>query len=57
MGKQAIGVIGHNQFQRIDTLLYLMVYPQKPMVRTKQIDMIEFDSVQWLLSLLLVRLR
>eukprot|EP01094_Clydonella_sp_ATCC50884_P009311 TRINITY_DN1882_c0_g1_i3.p1 TRINITY_DN1882_c0_g1~~TRINITY_DN1882_c0_g1_i3.p1 ORF type:complete len:1164 (-),score=390.94 TRINITY_DN1882_c0_g1_i3:341-3781(-) len=45
MGKQAIGVIGHNQFQRIDTLLYFMVYPQKPMVRTKQIDMIEFDSI------------
>jgi DNA-directed RNA polymerase III subunit RPC2 len=27
MGKQAIGAIGYNQFDRIDTLLYLMVYP------------------------------
>ena len=32
MGKQAIGAIAYNQFSRIDTLLYLMVYPQKPMV-------------------------
>ncbi|KAK3067054.1 DNA-directed RNA polymerase III complex subunit Rpc2, partial [Teratosphaeriaceae sp. CCFEE 6253] len=31
MGKQAIGAIAYNQFERIDTLLYLMVYPQKPM--------------------------
>jgi DNA-directed RNA polymerase III subunit RPC2 len=45
MGKQAIGVIGLNQLQRIDTLLYLMVYPQTPMVRTKQIQLIEFDRV------------
>ena len=27
MGKQAIGTIGLNQLQRVDTLLYLMVYP------------------------------
>jgi len=46
MGKQAIGVIGLNQLKRIDTLLYLMVYPQTPMVRTKQIQLIEFDRVR-----------
>jgi DNA-directed RNA polymerase III subunit RPC2 len=28
MGKQAIGAIGYNQFNRIDTLLYLSVYGQ-----------------------------
>ncbi len=28
MGKQAIGAIAYNQLQRIDTLLYLLVYPQ-----------------------------
>ncbi|KAJ1880671.1 DNA-directed RNA polymerase III complex subunit Rpc2, partial [Kickxella alabastrina] len=31
MGKQAIGAIAYNQLNRIDTLLYLMVYPQQPM--------------------------
>ena len=35
MGKQAIGAIAYNQLNRIDTLLYLLVYPQKPMVKTK----------------------
>ena len=28
MGKQAIGCIGLNQLSRLETLLYLMVYPQ-----------------------------
>ncbi len=45
MGKQAIGTIGYNQLTRIDTLLYLMVYPQQPMVRTKTIEMIGFDKL------------
>ncbi len=45
MGKQAIGVIGYNQLNRIDTLLYLMVYPQKPMVKTRTIELIQFDKV------------
>jgi len=27
MGKQAIGSIGYNQLNRVDTLLYLMSYP------------------------------
>ena len=37
MGKQAIGAIAYNQLNRIDTLLYLLVYPQQPMVKTKTI--------------------
>jgi DNA-directed RNA polymerase III subunit RPC2 len=45
MGKQAIGVIGYNQLNRIDTLLYLMVYPQKPLVKTRTIEMIQYDKV------------
>ena len=28
MGKQAMGTIGYNQFNRIDTLMYLLSYPQ-----------------------------
>ena len=39
MGKQAIGAIGFNQLNRIDTLLYLSVYPQQPMVKTKTIEL------------------
>jgi len=45
MGKQAIGVIGYNQLRRLDTLLYLMVYPQQPMVKTKHIELINYDKL------------
>lgn len=45
MGKQAIGAIGYNQCHRIDTLLYLSVYPQQPMVKTKTIELIGYDRL------------
>jgi DNA-directed RNA polymerase III subunit RPC2 len=45
MGKQAIGAIANNQFLRIDTLLYLMVYPQKPLVKTRTIELIRYDKL------------
>lgn len=45
MGKQAIGFIASNQFIRIDTLLYLMVYPQKPLVKTRTIELIKYDKL------------
>ena len=45
MGKQAIGAIAYNQFTRIDTLLYLMVYPQKPMVSTRTIELVKYDKL------------
>lgn len=45
MGKQAMGSIGYNQRNRIDTLLYFLCYPQVPMVRTKTIDLIQFDKL------------
>ena len=45
MGKQAIGAIAHNQFLRIDSILYLMVYPQKPMVKTRAIELIKYDQL------------
>ena len=45
MGKQAIGSIAYNQLNRIDTLLYLMVYPQQPMVRTRTIEVIAYDKL------------
>ena len=40
MGKQAMGAIAYNQFHRIDTLMYLLVYPQRPLVKTRSIDMV-----------------
>lgn len=45
MGKQAIGAIASNQLNRIDTLLYLMVYPQTPMVRTRTIELTGYDQL------------
>lgn len=45
MGKQAIGAIAYNQFCRIDTLLYLMVYPQKPLVSTRTIELVKYDKL------------
>nr|XP_033807945.1 DNA-directed RNA polymerase III subunit RPC2 isoform X2 [Geotrypetes seraphini] len=45
MGKQAMGTIAYNQRNRIDTLMYLLAYPQKPMVKTKTIELIEFEKL------------
>ncbi|KAI1329304.1 RNA polymerase Rpb2 [Xylariaceae sp. FL0255] len=45
MGKQAIGAIAYNQFNRIDTLLNTLVYPQRPMVISKTIELIKFDKL------------
>ena len=45
MGKQAMGTIGMNQLNRIDTLLYFVVYPMKPMVHSKTLELVNFDSV------------
>lgn len=45
MGKQAIGAIANNQFLRIDSLLYTMVYPQKPIVKTRAIELVQYDKL------------
>ncbi|KNC55141.1 DNA-directed RNA polymerase III subunit RPC2 [Thecamonas trahens ATCC 50062] len=45
MGKQAIGAIAYNQLTRIDTLLYTLVYPQRPLVQTKTIELIGFHKL------------
>lgn len=52
MGKQAIGAIGYNQLNRIETLIYLMVYPQQPMVKSKTIELIGYDKVnmEWCMN-------
>ncbi|CAF0705914.1 unnamed protein product [Brachionus calyciflorus] len=45
MGKQAMGVTGFNQQNRIDTLLYSLGYPQRPMVKTRTIELINFEKL------------
>jgi DNA-directed RNA polymerase III subunit RPC2 len=45
MGKQAIGFIANNQFLRIDTLANLMIYPQKPLVKTRTIELVKYDKL------------
>ena len=45
MGKQSIGTIGYNQFNRVDTVLYTMVYPQTPLVRTRTIELTNYDKL------------
>uniref|UniRef100_A0A8C2K1Q0 DNA-directed RNA polymerase n=1 Tax=Cyprinus carpio TaxID=7962 RepID=A0A8C2K1Q0_CYPCA len=37
--------IGYNQRNRIDTLMYLLAYPQRPMVKTKTIELIDFEKL------------
>lgn len=39
------GTIGYNQRNRMDTLLYNLVYPQAPMVKTKSIELTNFDKL------------
>ena len=45
MGKQAMGNIAHNQLARMDTLLYLLVYPQRPLLTTRTIELVKFDQL------------
>ena len=44
-GKQAMGNIAFNQLNRMDTLTYLLVYPQRPIVKTKTIELIGYDRL------------
>ncbi|GIQ83201.1 DNA-directed RNA polymerase, subunit 2 [Kipferlia bialata] len=45
MGKQAIGAIAYNQYERFDTQLNLLVYPQKPLMHTKTISLMAYNEV------------
>eukprot|EP00252_Welwitschia_mirabilis_P002829 TRINITY_DN12826_c0_g1_i1.p1 TRINITY_DN12826_c0_g1~~TRINITY_DN12826_c0_g1_i1.p1 ORF type:complete len:928 (-),score=181.14 TRINITY_DN12826_c0_g1_i1:493-3177(-) len=45
MGKQAMGNIAYNQLCRMDTLLYLLVYPQRPLLTTKTIELVNYDKL------------
>lgn len=45
MGKQAAGTIGYNQRNRMDTVMYNLVYPQAPLVKTRVSDLIHHDEL------------
>ncbi|MES1915456.1 MAG: hypothetical protein MHM6MM_007398 [Cercozoa sp. M6MM] len=45
MGKQAMGIIGFNQLQRIDTFGFQLVAPQTPLVRTRTTDICGFGDL------------
>merc|ERR1719334_352182 len=45
MGKQAMGTIALNQKKRIDTLMYNLVYPMRPMVKSRTIELINFEEL------------
>ena len=44
-GLQAMGNIAFNQLSRMDTLLYLLVYPQRPLLTTQTIQLVRFDEL------------
>ncbi|XP_061953500.1 DNA-directed RNA polymerase III subunit 2 [Populus nigra] len=45
MGKQAMGNIAYNQASRMDSLLYLLVYPQRPLLTTRTIELVGYDKL------------
>ncbi|GAX73919.1 hypothetical protein CEUSTIGMA_g1369.t1 [Chlamydomonas eustigma] len=45
MGKQAMGNIAYNQMKRMDTLMYQLCYPQRPLLTTRTIELIGYDKL------------
>jgi DNA-directed RNA polymerase III subunit RPC2 len=45
MSKQAMGTIGVNEYERMDGLIYTLVYPQKPLVKSRTLDLVGFDDI------------
>ncbi|XP_057807946.1 DNA-directed RNA polymerase III subunit 2-like [Salvia miltiorrhiza] len=45
MGKQAMGNIAYNQLCRMDSLIYLLVYPQRPLLTTRTIELVSYDKL------------
>ena len=41
---QAMGNIAYNQHKRLDTLMYLLSYPQRPLLTTKTIELVRLAS-------------
>ncbi|KAJ3622585.1 hypothetical protein Zmor_004495 [Zophobas morio] len=45
MGKQAVGIIALNQLMRFDTLNYMLVYPQCPLVITRTLELTGYTQL------------
>jgi DNA-directed RNA polymerase III subunit RPC2 len=45
MGKQALGGIAYNQQLRVDTVLLLGAYPQRPLCRTKSMNLTHYEKL------------
>ena len=45
MGKQALGISGYNHKNRVDTVQYNMIYPQKPLVKTNTLELLQFAQL------------
>jgi DNA-directed RNA polymerase III subunit RPC2 len=45
MAKQAMGTISLNQYERMDGLIYTLVYPHKPMIKSRTLDLLNFDRI------------
>ncbi|XP_047306154.1 DNA-directed RNA polymerase III subunit 2-like [Impatiens glandulifera] len=45
MGKQAMGHQAYNQLIRMDQLMYSLVYPQRPLLTTRAIELVGYDKL------------
>jgi len=45
MGKQAMGAVATNWQNRFDTILYILNYTQRPLVKTRTLDLIGYEKL------------
>ncbi|KAL7569046.1 hypothetical protein ACA910_021324, partial [Epithemia clementina (nom. ined.)] len=45
MAKQAMGCIAINEYERMDGLIYTLVYPHKPLCKSRTLDLVNFDRI------------
>lgn len=45
MSKQAVGAMAYNQHLRTDALLYLLSYPQRPLVQTHAVEFMHYNAL------------
>ena len=45
MGRQAMGAIAYNQRIRMDTLLYNLTYPQRPLLTTRALEQTSYEKI------------